>query len=34
MSRSVINTHAGDDSDGKLWGIEGTNLTHIGAPIG
>jgi hypothetical protein len=22
----VISTHAGDDSDGKLWGIEGINI--------
>jgi hypothetical protein len=29
MSRSVINTHAGDDSDGKLWGIEGINILFI-----
>jgi hypothetical protein len=29
MSRPVINTHAGDDSDGKLWGIEGTNILFI-----
>jgi hypothetical protein len=26
MSKPVINTHAGDDSDGKLWGIEGINI--------
>ena len=29
MSKSVINTHAGDDSDGKLWGIEGVNILFI-----
>jgi hypothetical protein len=29
MSKSVINTHAGDDSDGKLWGIEGMNILFI-----
>jgi hypothetical protein len=29
MSRLVINTHAGDDSDGKLWGIEGINILFI-----
>jgi hypothetical protein len=29
MSRPVINTHAGDDSDGKLWGIEGINILFI-----
>ena len=29
MSKPVINTHAGDDSDGKLWGIEGINSLFI-----
>jgi hypothetical protein len=29
MSRPAINTHAGDDSDGKLWGIEGINILFI-----
>ena len=29
MSGPVINTHAGDDSDGKLWGIEGINILFI-----
>jgi hypothetical protein len=29
MSKPVINTHAGDDSDGKLWGIEGINILFI-----
>ena len=29
MSKSVINTHAGDDSDGKLWGFEGINILFI-----
>ena len=29
MSRPVISTHAGDDSDGKLWGIEGINILFI-----
>jgi hypothetical protein len=29
MSKAVINTHAGDDSDGKLWGIEGVNILFI-----
>jgi hypothetical protein len=29
MSLPVINTHAGDDSDGKLWGIEGINILFI-----
>ena len=29
MSKPVINTHAGDDSDGKLWGIQGMNILFI-----
>ena len=29
MSKSVVHTHAGDDSDGKLWGIEGVNILFI-----
>ena len=24
-----VPTHAGDDSDGKIWGIEGTNLLFM-----
>lgn len=33
MSRPVINTHAGDDSDGKLWGVEGINILFIVAGL-
>ena len=29
MSRGVIPTHAGDDSDGKIWGIEGINILFL-----
>jgi hypothetical protein len=29
MSMPVINTHAGHDSDGMLWGIEGINILFI-----
>lgn len=29
MSKSIIPTHAGDDSDGKIWGIEGMNLLFM-----
>ena len=29
MSKHVIYTHAGDDSDGKIWGIEGLNILFI-----
>jgi hypothetical protein len=29
MSKAVINTHSGDDSDGKLWGIEKVNILFI-----
>lgn len=25
----MIQTHAGDDSDGKIWGIEGINLLFL-----
>jgi hypothetical protein len=26
---STVPTHAGDDSDGKIWGIEGLNIVFI-----
>lgn len=29
MSKGIIHTHAGDDSDGKIWGIEGTNILFL-----
>ena len=29
MSKGLIQTHAGDDSDGKIWGIEGINLLFM-----
>ena len=29
MSKPIINTYAGDASDGKLWGIEGINILFI-----
>lgn len=29
MSKPVVPTHAGDDSDGKIWGIEGINILLI-----
>ena len=29
MSKSVIQTQAGDDSDGKVWGVEGLNIVII-----
>ncbi len=29
MSKGIVQTHAGDDSDGKIWGIEGTNLLFM-----
>lgn len=29
MSKALIQTHAGDDSDGKIWGIEGINILFI-----
>ena len=29
MSKSIVHTHAGDDSDGQIWGIEGINILLI-----
>lgn len=29
MSRGIVHTHAGDDSDGKIWGIEGVNILFM-----
>ena len=29
MSKPIVQTHAGDDSDGKMWGIEGMNILFI-----
>ncbi len=29
MSKGIVPTHAGDDSDGKIWGIEGMNLLFM-----
>lgn len=29
MSKSLVQTQAGDDSDGKIWGIEGMNLLFM-----
>ncbi len=29
MSKGIVHTHAGDDSDGKIWGIEGMNLLFM-----
>jgi hypothetical protein len=29
MNKGTVNTHAGDDSDGKIWGIEGMNIVFI-----
>ena len=29
MSKAIVHTHAGDDSDGKIWGIEGLNILLI-----
>ena len=29
MSKAIVHTHAGDDSDGKIWGIEGLNIVLI-----
>lgn len=29
MGKGIVHTHAGDDSDGKIWGIEGMNLLFM-----
>jgi hypothetical protein len=29
VSKAIVPTHAGDDSDGKIWGIEGLNILLI-----
>ena len=29
MSKGIVHTNAGDDSDGKIWGIEGVNVLFI-----
>ncbi len=29
MSKGLVHTHAGDESDGKIWGIEGMNLLFM-----
>lgn len=29
MNKPLIQTHAGDDSDGKIWGIEGLNILFV-----
>jgi len=26
---NIVQTHAGDDSDGKIWGIEGVNILFM-----
>jgi hypothetical protein len=29
MSKAIVQTHAGDDTDGRIWGIEGLNILFI-----
>jgi hypothetical protein len=29
MSRGIVQTHAGDDSDGRIWGVEGVNILFL-----
>lgn len=29
MSKALVQTHAGDDSDGKIWGVEGLNILFL-----
>jgi len=33
MSKGTVPTQAGDDSDGKIWGIEGTNILFLLAAL-
>jgi hypothetical protein len=33
VSKAIVHTHAGDDSDGKIWGIEGVNILLILADL-
>ena len=33
MSKGSVHTHAGDDSDGKIWGIEGVNILFMLAAL-
>lgn len=30
---NIVHTHAGDDSDGKIWGVEGTNVLFLLAAL-
>ena len=30
---NVVHTHAGDDSDGKIWGVEGANILFLLAAL-
>lgn len=33
MSKGIVHTQAGDDSDGKIWGIEGVNILFMLAAL-
>jgi hypothetical protein len=33
MSKPIVQTNAGDDSDGSIWGIEGLNIVFIVAGL-
>ncbi len=33
MSKGTVNTQAGDDSDGKIWGVEGANILFLLAAL-
>ena len=30
---NIVHTHAGDDSDGKIWGVEGANILFLLAAL-
>jgi hypothetical protein len=29
----IVRTHAGDDSDGRIWGVEGANILFLLAAL-
>lgn len=33
MSKGIVHTQAGDDSDGKIWGVEGVNILFMLAAL-
>jgi hypothetical protein len=33
VNKPLVPTHAGDDSDGRIWGIEGLNILFVPAGL-